>query len=713
MRKKAVSDTSSRSRRKRKRPSEKVAFKNIHVFSFILKGWARDALNELEVDESLNELVLNLWAQYLSKTKQAFVKPGKSPILGMNPNFRDFQVEITGRKRLISPAAILHYNKRQKAKAEKPPQENIDYFSDESTESRRRRNRVKRKFLNSFASDSSSFTEGDSSSSFLTSEDESATSSATSTDSDDENPEQNDIQMAILSKINYNRPFRYKRISSPEITSLSVVYAIFCYAVLLLDNNKYTLSDLLRFAENGVIAYKNGPQHVPPAIRIWSLHDLKRFTCTEAGKNLLIHNKMRRTMNSLGELLALKEVDFGTGHFTVTKVIGRFLKELALPKSLSKIICTNLEHSDLYYLRWKYQRYDRSKKMDTNEPIVSSDVRAIALILFALKYLYGLDDESETHKRSLKDQDFDICEWIILSRLRAFLACRFSVELHKRFKDLFDNRVKMTRAACRVAMKERRLMFSEVSNAKKTDAELSEKRRFRVGDKRSIDNVAICFKTKALRRKFQEAKVNNFDCKTSDTPLFAFAQYYAQHEKLDSKEDKPSLQDAKKLQTLLSMHKQKINLKRANPDVNLVPIDPSFVVNPPLQPSTIGKENECKLAFSTSEAREPTNTAVNYKPLYWFLRKHSRAHNNITYEKEIRDHLMNALPDSFKWVLQYFAAVIDVPPIDIYDELQYVETTLLKKRAYMFGEIVLSSNVGERHLLKHVSKEFMDKLTWK
>merc|ERR1719210_638739 len=127
----------------------------------------------------------------------------------------------------------------------------------------------------------------------------------------------------------------------------------------------------------------------------------------------------------------------------------------------------NLEHSDLYYIRWKYQRYDRSKKMDTNEPIVSSDVRAIALILFALKYLYGLDDESENHKRSLKDQDFDICEWIRLSRLRAFLALKLSVELHKRFKDLFDNRVKMTRAACRVAMRERRLVFSEVSNAKK------------------------------------------------------------------------------------------------------------------------------------------------------------------------------------------------------------------------------------------------------
>ncbi len=69
--------------------------------------------------------------------------------------------------------------------------------------------------------------------------------------------------------------------------------------------------------------------------------------------------------------------------------------------------------------------------------IKSPDIRALALLLFGLKYLYGLDDASEealseSARRTNRDTEEDgggkrkfvICDWIRLSRARLFLAAR-------------------------------------------------------------------------------------------------------------------------------------------------------------------------------------------------------------------------------------------------------------------------------------------------
>ena len=141
LKRKALSDSTPRRRRKRAGSRCKVGFKSIHVFSFILKGWTQDAINDLGVDESVAELALNLWAKYLSVIGMAFVKPGQTPSLGIEPNFRDLQVSITGRKRLITPQEITHFLKGNESRhnaSKKGGDDEFDYFSEESTETRRR-----------------------------------------------------------------------------------------------------------------------------------------------------------------------------------------------------------------------------------------------------------------------------------------------------------------------------------------------------------------------------------------------------------------------------------------------------------------------------------------------------------------------------------------------------------------------------------------------
>ena len=176
------------------------------MFSFILKGWTQDAINDLGVDESVAELALNLWAKYLSVIGMAFVKPGQTPSLGIEPNFRDLQVSITGRKRLITPQEITHFLKGNESRynaSKKGGDDEFDYFSEESTETRRKRSKAKRKFLNSFASDTSNMAD-DSSTSFLTTSDDGSKSNSDiseTSDSEDDRPDIVEVHKEILSRL--------------------------------------------------------------------------------------------------------------------------------------------------------------------------------------------------------------------------------------------------------------------------------------------------------------------------------------------------------------------------------------------------------------------------------------------------------------------------------------------------------------------------------
>ena len=173
-----------------------------------------------------------------------------------------------------------------------------------------------------------------------------------------------------------------------------------------MENNTLTLSDLLRYAKNGVIAYSTGAQHVPPVMKLQMSHDINRFTGMSTIQRKLEHLPMRRLMNRVGEMIHLKEINLGGStetSSTVQSVVKRYLKEFALPKTLAKMLFNSLRHSGLYELKWKFKPYQRDIGVAgerNTEPLFSSDLRAIAIILFALKYLYGLDDETETRQMS-------------------------------------------------------------------------------------------------------------------------------------------------------------------------------------------------------------------------------------------------------------------------------------------------------------------------
>ena len=102
----------------------------------------------------------------------------------------------------------------------------------------------------------------------------------------------------------------------------------------------------------------------------------------------------------IGSLLQLNQVDFGE----LDCVLKRYLKEFSLPKYLAKMLKRSLGNCDqLYNLAFKFEKYQIPKKNYKEEnanPVLASDIRAVALILFSLKFLYGIDDMSEYHNRN-------------------------------------------------------------------------------------------------------------------------------------------------------------------------------------------------------------------------------------------------------------------------------------------------------------------------
>ena len=88
---------------------------------------------------------------------------------------------------------------------------------------------------------------------------------------------------------------------SPEVPQKRTVFAIFCLGVLLLENNTYSLCDLIRYAKNGVISYDSSSQHVPPVMKIKENYDLSRHSGVLSHLNPLNHLKQRRVMGRLGK----------------------------------------------------------------------------------------------------------------------------------------------------------------------------------------------------------------------------------------------------------------------------------------------------------------------------------------------------------------------------------------------------------------------------
>ena len=483
--------------------------------------WIDQAIT-LGAKDTLRFLAKQLWFKYLRELGVAF-KPGdKKESLSEIPTYRDLQVEITGRKKLI-PAERLGARIKAKTRESKVAITDESDFDDDAVRKRRRKER--RSFLKtlnhedskSVASGSRSSTHGDDSddsddelsssvppstpkSGFYSDDDtfglslsvntsmnndssstgqffetnsNQPSSGASATDSDtcsefgvSRNIEDKniDVHFNVLENINFTQMLGSKTTDKlgkrqPALLGLDiikrpsvrVVFSIFCLAVLLNEDNWITLSDLTYWADCGSITYMACVLGIPQDMKLcgWADH-----TMFQPKRNATIGRRnIEDNIVMLGALLKLQKVDFAASIRTqILNCIGRFIRELSLPQSLTHAIEYKLGKLVLEGFKYCFpttKEYNKKCVRHSTQLIglPTLDVYSLALILFILKYDFGLDDRTEVKLSSVAVQQntksqgdaieshryFVFSEWLELSKRRIYLAAKYCYHLQQRF----------------------------------------------------------------------------------------------------------------------------------------------------------------------------------------------------------------------------------------------------------------------------------------
>ena len=85
---------------------------------------------------------------------------------------------------------------------------------------------------------------------------------------------------------------------------------------------QFTLNEILQYAKTGIIAFNTSAQHVPPALKLDTGGDIKKFSMNKADD--FQHLQFSRLLNDMSGFLKLRKMEF----VDVIDVLERCLKEL-------------------------------------------------------------------------------------------------------------------------------------------------------------------------------------------------------------------------------------------------------------------------------------------------------------------------------------------------------------------------------------------------
>ena len=477
--------------------------------------WIDEAI-VLGAKDSLRFVAKQLWFRYLRELGVAFQHKDSNEKLSKFPTYRDLQVAITGRKRLISAEQLGRWIQGKKREPKKTVTDESDFDDDAVRKRRRKERRSFLKTLNredsaSIASGSRSSTQGDDSEesddefsssmppstpksefsidddsfglslSFSTSmnngtssvepeletDSNRISSGISGTDSDtcsefggskNNEDKEIDVHMNVLENINFSQIFKQKqkfiksekttRLDSIKRPTVKIVFSLFCLAVMLTEDNWMTLSDLTFWADSGAIHYKSCVMGIPQDMKLSGRADYNKFL---PRKDATAHrNDIEEHIIQLGALLKLKKVDFASSKKTfILDCIGRFIRELSLPAVLVRKIENKLEKLVLAGFKFNFltsEQYCAKRQNSKFIDLPSLDVYCLALILFVLKYDFGLDDRTEILLSSAAllensrcntdlphNRYFVFSEWLELSKRRVYLVAKYCYHLQTRY----------------------------------------------------------------------------------------------------------------------------------------------------------------------------------------------------------------------------------------------------------------------------------------
>ena len=317
-------------------------------------------------------------------------------------------------------------------------------------------------------------------------------------------------------------------------------------------------------------------------------------------------------------------------------------------------------------------------------------LKACALILMALKYLFGLDDVSEYCQK--RKESFSILRWMKLSRQRAFLACKYSPMFHDMFnEELFDGDVHMTPSAWYEHTQIVRKCRNQTRNHNEAPKGLHN------GTKEACQHLTRDLYIQDFQDQFEakESEIKRVDVRKSRTPLLDFSQKHVKGNRgqMDTSE-------IESIRELLNMQNAVLGLKFA--DDEAVPVDlqpPMVMLNQEFYRKTVleEKHQECENVIFCNQKIDNRNERLeNPAPLYWRCRVNFNKRRAFMYCNDAEWHslkanqlLLSMLPENFGWILRYFGALFGVRPTEMYYELLILEEFLESRDREYFGKFVL------------------------
>ena len=631
----------------------------------------------------------------------AFQDKNKQESLPSVPHYRDIQVSITDRRRLLPPGNITRIKNEKIRKQQKETQGDLDESDATEDEAiHKKRNKQRRKFLkakhqadmalegdetkhedesddsddetsqsnssisassttkSSFYNDDDSFglslssfnstlfnesqetnrntdytqsSDWDAVTSDVTSSgqsgSESDVSSITGGSKNYEDKNLN-IHIHVLDRLQKPKNKWKNTVSNFGTPQLKTVFAIFCLGVMLNEDNWITLSDLLYWADCGSISYKTSLLCIPQDMKLNGRVDIHTFKAI--GDRPPNSSRLREDIYKVGTYLNLDNVRFAEKHMVGTRrysnqileIIARFTRELSLPQSIVSSIRKKLNILVTEGFKCRFQRWEAFKLKERQRKIKgqvfeapSLDIYCMAIIIFVLKFDFGLDDRTEIGLSSLamtKNEHIELTsdandvsrkyfvfsEWLALSKRRVFLAAKFCHHLHNRYTNsLLPEVERSTPSKARfieeVADRAQEIKLHSDSNYLRVDQEYRKSSDDPYSDygtstaseysyanngEESSKIVSDLLKTSEfIRTEFPSGfgkskheqtedlkgttgvKRNTLDISTSDTPLHDFSIKQIEFNKCDRYgEDKIRGDDSKKIESLLDMYNTQV-----------------------------------------------------------------------------------------------------------------------------------------------------------
>ena len=664
-------------RRQATSDSYKSSFTTFDVFGYILDLWINQAI-ALGAKDSLYFLAKQLWFRYLKELGVAFQHSNTKERISKLPTYRDLQVAITGRKRVIPSSTVQRWS-LSKARGPKRVVTAESDLDDHAVRKRRRKER--RSFLKTlnreesisaasgsrsstqaedspdsddemsstlppstpktgFFSDDDSFglslsfntsmhNESSSMGQVFETDSNQASSGITGTDSDtcsefggSKNFEDKnfDVHLNVLENIDFKQVLKEKSKANHEGScerspDLLIVFSLFCLAVMLNEDNWITLSDLTFWADCGSISYKACILGVPQDMKLSGVQDYKMF----APKIDTTDQRYRIEYNisQLGAMMKLEKVILSPSVQTsILCCIGRYVRELSLPVTLIQTIENKLGKLVLKEFQFRFPTTEElsatKEKLHIQRKMPSLDVYCLAIILFVLKYDFGLDDRTEVKLSTVaqqeneklkkdsnsKDRYFVFSEWLHLTKRRVYLVAKYCYHLQKRFTKSLVPEVEPT-VPCMVRSIEEISTHAEIirshtrgMNNKSdrtstsdshnvSDSSMSEgSSEYSIVDgweneeQRDISRVSNFLRKEFNSNRYNfhtmddESKVtssvrkNTLDLSTSDIPLHDFSLKHIEYNTISLNEfeveDKVRNDDAEKLKSLIDSYNHKI-----------------------------------------------------------------------------------------------------------------------------------------------------------